>query len=131
MPLDPFKSCISKAKKYSTNPRTVANRSSELQKDGSGRMGDWELYGASDGRIWDILEIKLQIDTNPIVKIAIWLSFLIYLWPRFSLASTPQARDHRHFVTQTKNVEIQACLISGHFYFSLALDFVGIGLEIW
>ena len=34
MPLDPFKSRISKAKKYSTNLRMVANRSSELQKDG-------------------------------------------------------------------------------------------------
>jgi hypothetical protein len=34
MPLDPFKSRVSKAKIYSTNPRTVANRSCELQKDG-------------------------------------------------------------------------------------------------
>lgn len=34
MPLDPFKSRVSKAKIYSTNPRTVANRSCELRKDG-------------------------------------------------------------------------------------------------
>jgi hypothetical protein len=33
MPVDPFKSRIPKAKPYSTNPRTVANRSSELKKD--------------------------------------------------------------------------------------------------